>query len=139
MQQKKKRTTAFLKSYNNLSEVLADRDLAALGDAYINWVYSLALSERKGKPEGKKVNGNTLAEALRKAGLRTLLPSRIEKHVLSDAAEALLVYAWLQNMLSLEDSVNTLRAYESLENGLTQLLLKAKEQIRLSGLFQVLH
>jgi len=130
--------SASLKTYNNLSEVLADRELASLGDAYINWVYSLALSERKGKPDGAKVKGTALAEALRKAGLRTLLPSRIDKHVLSDAAEALLVYAWLQNLLSQDDSVNTLFANENLINGLTQLLLKAKEQVRLSGLFQVL-
>ena len=65
------------------------------------------------------------------------MPSRIDKHVLSDAAEALLVYGWLQNLLSLDDSVNILVTNESLENGLIELLLKAKEQIRLSGLFQV--
>ena len=53
--QKKKRTPTLLKTYNNLSEVLADRELASLGDAYINWVYSLALSEKKGKPTAKRL------------------------------------------------------------------------------------
>ncbi len=128
---------AFLKTYKNLSEVLTDRQLASLGDAYVNFVYSMALSNRKGKPEGAKVKGTFLAEALRKAGLRKVLPSRIDRHALSDAAEALAVYAWLQNVISIEESVETLENADNLEDGLTELLMKAKEKIKLSGLFPV--
>jgi hypothetical protein len=124
-----------IKDYNSLPQILADQKLASLGDAYINFVYSLALSQRKGKPSGAKVKGTTLAEALRKAGLREYLPSRIDKHVLSDAAEALVVYAWLHDLLTLEDSVEILEKTDSLVEGLTQLLLKVKERIKLSGLF----
>jgi len=128
---------AFLKNYENLTQVLTDRKLAALGDAYINFAYSLALSNKTCKPCGKKVKGTALAEALRKAGLRTLLPSRMDRHSLSDAAEALLAYAWLHKLFTLEDNVETLVQTDTLENGLTQLLLKAKEKIKLSGLFPV--
>jgi hypothetical protein len=131
------RQPSFLKSYSNLSEVLTDKQLASLGDAYINFVYSLALSKRKGKPYGAKVKGTVLAEALRKAGLRQLLPSRIDRHVLSDSAESLLVYAWLRNLLTLEESVETIAENSNLEFGLTQLMLKAKDRIKLSGLFPV--
>jgi hypothetical protein len=126
-----------IKNYNSLPQILADRKLASLGDAYINFVYSLALSERKGKPSGAKVKGTALAEALRKAGLREHLLSRIDKHVLSDAAEALVVYAWLHDRLTLEDSVEILGKTDSLVEGLTQLLLKVKERIKLSELFPV--
>ena len=129
----------FLKTYENLTQVLTDRNLAALGDAYVNFAYSIALSSRTGRPCGKKVKGTTLAEALRKAGLRTFLPSRMDRHSLSDAAEALLAYAWLHNLLTLEENVETLVQVDTLENGLTQLLLKAKEKIKLSGLFPVLY
>ena len=132
-----KQTPLFLKSYDNLSQVLVDKQLASLGDAYINFVYSLALSKRKGKPYGAKVKGTTLAEALRKAGLRTSLPSRIDRHTISDAAEAVVVYAWLHNLLSLEDSVQTIAEADIPENGLTQLILKAKEKIKLSKLVPV--
>jgi hypothetical protein len=128
---------AFLKEYKSLLEVLTDRRLAALGDAYVNFVYSLALSQRKDRPDGGKVKGAVLAEALRKAGLRKILPSRIDKHVISDAAEALAVYAWLQNLMKLEDSVEVLSKSSSLEEGLTQLFLDIKEKITLSGLFPV--
>jgi hypothetical protein len=127
----------FLKAYRRLSEVLADRQLARLGDAYVNFVYSLALSDRKNQPEGKKVKGSTLAEALRKAELREMLPSRIDKHVLSDAGEALIVYAWLHKLLTLDESVQTLVDNDSLQDGLEQLLRKAKERTMNSKLFEV--
>jgi hypothetical protein len=126
-----------IKDYSSLPQILADRKLASLGDAYINFVYSLALSQRKGKLSGAKVKGTALAEALRKAGLREYLPSRIDKHVLSDAAEALVVYAWLHDLLTLEDGVEILGKTGSLVEGLTHLLLKVKERVKLSGLFPV--
>jgi hypothetical protein len=121
----------FLKKYSSLSEILTDKPLAALGDAYVNFVYSLALSRKSRTPCGKKVKGTPLAEAVRKAGLRQVLPSRIDKHVLSDAAEALLVYAWLNNFITIEQSVEVLEKTDDLEDGLTRLLLIAKEKVRL--------
>jgi hypothetical protein len=127
----------FMRDYDNLTQILTDRKLAQLGDAYINFVYSLALSQKKGKPSGAKVKGTALAESMRKAGLRKHLPSRIDKHVLSDAAEALVVYAWLHKLLTLEDSVETLEKTGTLVEGLTQLLLEVKEKIKLSELFPI--
>jgi len=121
----------FLKNYNTLTQILTDKALAALGDAYVNFVYSLAISRKTKKPFGKKVKGTPLAEAIRKAGLREQLPSRIDKHVLSDAAEALLVYVWLNEFITLEESVEALEKQDDLEKGLTQLLLKAKEKVKL--------
>ena len=63
----------FMRDYDNLTQILTDRKLAQLGDAYINFVYSLALSQKKGKPSGAKVKGTALAEAMRKAGLEKAL------------------------------------------------------------------
>jgi hypothetical protein len=77
------------------------------------------------------MKGTPLAEAVRKTGLRKILPSRIDKHVLSDAAEALLVYAWLNKVITLEESVEALEKNDDLEKGLVQLLLKAVEKIKL--------
>jgi hypothetical protein len=126
-----KHAERFLKNYSSLSEILTDKPLAALGDAYVNFVYSLALSRKNRKPYGKKVRGTPLAEAVRKAGLRKFMPSRIDKHVLSDAAEALLVYAWLNKFITIEHSVEVLEKTDDLEDGLTRLLLTAKEKIKL--------
>lgn len=121
----------FLKGFSSLSQILMDKPLAALGDAYVNFIYSLALSRKMGKPIGKKVKGTPLAEALRKAGLRQFLPSRIDKHVLSDAAEALLVFTWLNNFITLEHSIELLEKTENLADGLARLLLIAKEKVKL--------
>ncbi len=121
----------FLKTYESLAQILTDKKLAALGDAYVNFVYSLAMSKKLGKPYGKKVKGVPLAAALRKAGLRKSLPSRIDKHDISDAAEALLVYGWLKEALTLEESVEELEKSDDLETGLARLLKMSAEQVKL--------
>jgi hypothetical protein len=121
----------FLKIYKSLTEVLTDHGLASFGDAYINFVYSLALSKRRGKACGVKVKGSILAQAFRKAGLRENLGSRIDSHVLADAVEALIVYAWLRNFITLDETVSILeKANEPLE-GFIHLLKTVKCRVKL--------
>ncbi len=127
---KHSKTFHFLKTHRNLAEVLTDHKLASLGDAFINFVYSLALSNKKGEPSGAKVRGRALAEALRKAGLREHLPSRISRHMLADAVEALVVYAWLHHYITLEEIMETLEKTEDLVEGLSQLLRTISGRIR---------
>lgn len=97
-----------LKEYKNLEEVLLDKDLAGLGDAYVNLLFSLVVSQKSGHPTGAKVNNRILAEAVKKADLRKLLPRRIDRHVLGNAAEALIVFAWLADTVTFEDSLKIL-------------------------------
>lgn len=123
---------SFAESHDSLSKVLADHGLASLGDTFVNLVGSLALSNRRGKPSGIRVKGSLLAEGLRRAGLRPYVPSRATRHMLADAAEALIVFAWLKGSITLEESVETLRKSEGLAEGLNQLLQTAVRRIRLS-------
>ncbi len=97
-----------LKSYDSLTELLLDKDLASLGDAYVNFVYSLAMSHKRGHPVGAKVNNQVLADAVEKSGLRKFLPHRVDRHTRGNAAEALLVFAWLQDLHEFEDCIETL-------------------------------
>ena len=127
---KHNKTYHFLKTHKNLTEILTDHKLASLGDAYINLVYSLALSNKKNQPTGAKLKGHILAQALRKAGLRKHMPSRITRHMLADAAEGLAVYAWLHHYVTLEESVAMLEKTEDLVEGLNQWLLTIKGRIR---------
>jgi hypothetical protein len=113
---------SFIIRYEKLADVLTDYDLASLGDAYTNFVCSLALSNLKGQPSGVKVKRKILAAALRKAGLRKHMPTRITRHTLADGAEALIVYAWLRNHMTLDESVAILQKHDDLTEGLTQLL-----------------
>lgn len=66
------------------------------------------------------------------ARAREFLPSRMTSHKLADAAEALLVYAWLNDCITLEESVTTLEKADELVAGLVRLLEKAKSRVRLS-------
>jgi len=125
-------TFSFIKTHGNVTEVLTNHKLASLGDAYINLVYSLALSNRKGQPSGAKVKGTVLAEAIKKAGLREYLPSRMTRHMLADAAEALIVYAWLHNCITLEESVATLEKTDDPIDGFSQLLATIKNRAKFS-------
>jgi hypothetical protein len=124
------KTFSFLKTHRNLAEVLTDHKLASLGDAFINLVYSLALSNKKGEPSGAKVKGSVLAEALKKAGLREHLPSGISRHMLADAAEALVVYGWLHHYITLEESIQMLEKTGDLVEGLSQLLRRISDRIK---------
>ena len=127
---KHNKTFPFTPTYNNLTEVMTDHNLASLGDTYINFVYSLATSNKTCKPTGAKVKGTVLAEALKKARLREHLPSRMTRHRLADAAEALIVYAWLNNYIKLDESVAILEKTNDPTNGLSQLLTTIKDRIK---------
>lgn len=120
----------FAKKHQTLAEVLMDHELASLGDAYVNFVYSMALSQKKGKPSGARVKGSVLAEAIKRTDLRQYMPTRVSRHVMADAAEALAVYAWLQNYITLEESVEILCRREENIEGFIELLQTIKKRIR---------
>lgn len=92
----------------NLSEILVDQNLAKLGDAFVNFIYSLALSIRNGRGVNISVPSRILASALKRSGLKKLLPPRTSIHDQADAAEALSVYAWLSAKVTLEEFVSLL-------------------------------
>ncbi len=123
---------SFIKSKRNLAEIMKDKKLASLGDAYINFAYSLALSNRSGEPTATKVKGSILAEALKKAALRKYLPSRMDQHSIADAVEALLVYAWLNKFVTLTETVEDLSRSEDAINDLSLLLIKVSGRIKSS-------
>lgn len=118
-----------LKAYESLEEVMLDKDLAGLGDAYVNLLYSLVVSQKSGHPTGAKVNNRILAEAVRRAGLRKLLPRRIDRHVLGNAAEALIAFAWLADTVTFEDSLKILSKKDDAVEAFTFLLREILERI----------
>ena len=112
-----------------LTEVLTDHELASLGDAYVNFAYSLALSIDRRRPAGAKVKGTVLATAVKKAGLRQYLPSRMTRHSLSDAAESLIVYAWLNSCITLDETIAALANSEDHVEGFGKLLEVIRRRI----------
>jgi len=124
-----KKELQFIPTHGSISDVFDDHDLAALGDAFVNFVYSLALSKKLGRPIGRKVDSSTLASALRKADLRKILPSRTDRHRQADAAESLIVYAWLTGEISLEETLHIMEREKTAEDAFNLLLRKAFESI----------
>ncbi len=123
------RADQILKKYQSFQDILLDKDLAKLGDAYINLAYSLALSQRLKRPSGAKVGNQTLAEAVKRAGLREKLPRRIDRHERGNVAEALIAYAWLKKVLGLEDCLKVLREIEDPIEAFTELLREISKRL----------
>ena len=117
--------------YKGLTEIFMDQKLAKLGDAYVNFLYSLALSNKKGNPTGIKVKGSLLADAFKKAGLRKFLPSRIDRHKQADAAEALIVYVWIQGLMSLEEALEIFEKSDDDLEAFSCLMLTSKMKINI--------
>ncbi|UCF58555.1 MAG: hypothetical protein JSV15_05670, partial [Candidatus Bathyarchaeota archaeon] len=92
---------------------------------------SIALSKRKGQPVGAKVSSHILAEALKKAGLREFLPRRTDRHSQADAAEALIVYVWIQSLVSVEEAINLLGRHENVIEAFCSLLCTARRRLKL--------
>ena len=91
-----------------LARILTDKGLAQFGDSLLNFAYSIAVTRTTGKPKGFKVQDRVLAEAAVKAGLRRLLPRRVSRGEVANSVEALLGYAWLGKLVTLDDVVSCL-------------------------------
>lgn len=113
-----------------IRQVILDKRLASLGDAFVNFVYSLALTRTRGKPQALKVSDRVLADAFRLAGLRKYLGTRVSRKDLANASESLLVEAYQRKLLTIEEGVETLSQNpDGLQAGLAVLLKLAEERI----------
>jgi len=122
-----------LRKYDSLEGLLLDKDLAALGDSYVNFVYSLAMSQKLKRPVGAKVENQTLAEAVTRSGLRRFLPHRVDRHTRGNAAEALLVFAWLGDLLEFEDCTKVLSREDDTVEAFANLLRDVLRKLCVTG------
>jgi hypothetical protein len=104
-----------IKDFSNLREIVINKDLAKLGDNFVNFIYSLAKSCVVGQFCGWKLPDKVLAQALRDADLRYLISKKSSAHDLGDAVEALIVYEWIYQKFSLEELTTIL--YNHLKTG----------------------
>lgn len=113
-----------------LRQVMQNKQLASLGDAYVNFVYSLALTQSNGKPQSVKVSDRILANAFKLSGLRKYLGTRISKKDLANASESLLVDAYQKKLITIEECVRILSEDPNgLQAGLSQLMKLTAERI----------
>ena len=112
-----------------ISSIMQDRKLASLGDAYVNLVYSLALTQISGEPRGVKVSDRILANAFKAAGLRNYLGSRQSRKDFANASEALLIETFRKGLLTMSESVKIITQREDLADGIADLLKTAVERL----------
>jgi hypothetical protein len=120
---------SFMPQYTCLEDVLNDHNLARFGDAYVNFIYSIALSKKEGNATGAKVSSHVLSQALKRAKMRGFLPKRIDRHTMGDAAEALAAYAYLRGAISIEESVGALLSANNAAEAFANLLCQARERL----------
>jgi Ribonuclease III len=117
-----------------IQRIIRDKHLASLGDAFVNFIYSLALTKAHGRPEAIKVSDRILSEAFRLAGLREHMRTRISRKDLANAAESLLVEAYRQHLISIDESVQVVtQDPDDLGMGLSNLLKLAAERVTKSS------
>jgi hypothetical protein len=126
---KLRRRFPFIPEHRKLQEILADKELATLGDAYVNFLYSLYLSVKTRKPTGEKADSRILSDALRRSGLRDEVASRADRHKQADAAEALLVHAWLKETMTIMECLEILLEHENPVEAFSNLLSRASKTL----------
>lgn len=112
-----------------LKRILTDKGLAKLGDAYVNFIYSLVLTEIEGKPTGIKVSDRILADAAKKSGLKDLLAKRTRRNDIANAVEALIVYVWREELMKTEEAIDILKKNPNPCTAFTDLTLEATKRV----------
>ena len=120
-----------LLSNPEFQQILKNRRLARLGDAYVNFLFSLALTKASGIPVGVKVSDRILFEAAKNSGIRPLLPRRIKRGEVANVIEALVVDSWMRKSLELDEMVDIIsKNSDDLTEAATQLVQTILERMR---------
>jgi hypothetical protein len=120
-----------LLSNSEFQQILKNRRLARLGDAYVNFLFSLALTKASGIPVGVKVSDRILFEAAKNSGIRPLLPRRIKRGEVANVIEALVVDSWMRKSLELDEMVDIIsKNSDDLTEAATQLVKSILERMR---------
>ena len=114
-----------------LKRILTDKGLAKLGDAYVNFIYSLVLTEIEGKPTGIKVSDRILADAAKKSGLKDSLAKRTRRDDAANAVEALIVYVWREELMTSKEAIDILKKNPNPCTAFTELTIEAKKRVML--------
>jgi hypothetical protein len=96
-------------------------ELSKIGDPLTNLLFSLALSNVRGRPVGRKVSNTVLSEALSNTKLRELAGSRMTRGDLGDYVEGLIFQKWADGRVSMDEAVSILADRLSSDSEGTQL------------------
>lgn len=95
---------------NSLTTYIHSKYNAKLGDALVNFIYSIAKSLVSGNPTGMKVSDSILSEAFKESlwyKTNTLKLSG-KKNRIADIVEALILFFWVYEDISLKELIEPL-------------------------------
>ncbi len=119
-----------MSNLQDIRQIMRDKQLASLGDAFVNFVYSLALSQSSSKTQAVKVSDRILAQAFKLAGLRKYLGTRVSRKDIANASESLLFETYHRKLLTIDEGVGIItRNSDGPQAGLSELLKLAAERI----------
>lgn len=120
-----------------LTQVMRNHSLAKFGDSLTNFVYSLAKTRRYKQSFGERVLDKSLAEAIRKANLRFIMPSSVSSGDLGDGAEALIGHAYLKNILTIDEMVEIIISVMQAKT-LEEISYRSNERLLMTEAFEKL-
>lgn len=96
----------------NLRIYIHQKSNAKLGDSLVNFIYSVAKSLVSGIPTGMKVSDSILSEAFKGSSWHTTKTIKLsgKKDRIADAVEALILFFWIQEELSLKKLIEPLES-----------------------------
>ena len=105
----------------SIEDILYSKQLASLGDALVNYCYSVArMSINPKLMTGVRVWDSSLAMALRQSPFNSFIKRRISQGSLGDCVEAIVGWVYMNELMSLEEIITLLK------NNLPAELLKNK-------------
>ena len=96
----------------NLTSYVYNKSNAKLGDALVNFIYSVAKSIVSGIPTGVKVSDSILSKAYKGSLWRKTNTLKLsgKKNRIADAVEALILYFWVHEGLNLKELIEPLES-----------------------------
>jgi hypothetical protein len=97
-----------LVTHDNLMKFIHDKGNAKLGDSLVNFIYSIAKTIVSERPTGTKVSDSILSEAYRGSMWNKSQALKLtgDKGKIADFVEALVLFFWINQSLSLEDLIS---------------------------------
>jgi len=100
-------------SSKNLLTYVHSKSNAKLGDALVNFIYSVAKSLVSGSPTGMKVSDSILSEAFKGSSWHRTKTLKLsgKKDRIADAVEALILFFWVHEGLGLKKMIEPLESH----------------------------
>jgi len=100
-------------SNKNILTYIHSKSNAKLGDALVNFIYSVTKSLVSGSPTGMKVSDSILSEAFKGSSWHRTKTLKLsgKKDRIADAVEALILFFWVHEGLGLKKMIEPLESH----------------------------